>query len=93
MELRKMDACQWSQIYSFSIMSGSTVSCFENNTIKPWKLVYDTPSNESIFFVDIFQLLIYHICYINFLSLILPPDMPGTVNVAPINSKINKKAL
>ena len=51
-----------------------------------------TPQATKAFFsVDIFQLLIYHIYYINFLSLILPPDMPGTVNVASINSKINKK--
>ena len=51
-----------------------------------------TPQATKAFFsVDIFQLLIYHIYYINFLSLILPPDIPGTVNVAPINSKINKK--
>lgn len=53
-----------------------------------------TPQATKAFFsVDIFQLLIYHIYYINFLSLILPPDIPGTVNVAPINSKINKKKI
>ena len=53
-----------------------------------------TPQATKAFFsVDIFQLSIYHIYYIYFLSLILPPDMPGTVNVASINSKINKKTL